>query len=242
MEFIDLSLVLAAFSAVAAGIVYGFAGFGAAYVLIPLLSLIYDAREAVAMVMMMVTLGSVGLAFRTARYAAWRQIGPMSVLAMATIPIGSMILLTVDPELMRRAIGAVILFFAAAMLFGVAYRGRRNLFTAAVAGIVGGVAHGAVGLGGLAVSLYVMSSQDPAAVQRAGVVVFSALVAAASTIVLTISGVVNSTSIARSLLLMIPFGITLWCGARVFRSTPVPIFRRIVLVLVLALGITTLVA
>ena len=242
MEFIDLDLVLSAISAIAAGIVYGFAGFGAAYVLLPLLSLIYGAREAVAVVMMMVTLGSVGLAFRTARHAAWRQIGPMSVLAMLTIPVGSLILLTVDPELMRRAIGAVILFFATAMLMGIAYRGPRNLITAAVAGIVGGVTHGAVGLGGLAVSLYVMSSEDSAAVQRAGVVVFSALVAAVSTIVLTITGVVDSTSIARALMLMIPFGITLWCGARVFRFTPVPVFRRIVLVLVLALGVTTLIA
>jgi len=242
VEFIDLDLVLSAISAIAAGIVYGFAGFGAAYVLIPLLSLIYDTREAVAVVMMMVTLGSVGLAFRTARHAAWRQIGPMSVLAMLTIPVGSLILLTVDPELMRRAIGTVILFFATAMLMGIAYRGPRNLITAAVAGIVGGVIHGAVGLGGLAVSLYVMSSEDSAAVQRAGVVVFSALVAAVSTIVLTITGVVDSTSIARALVLMIPFGITLWCGARVFRFTPVPVFRRIVLALVLALGVTTLIA
>ena len=193
MEFIDLDLVFSVISAIAAGIVYGFAGFGAAYVLIPLFSLIYGAREAVAVVMIMVTLGSVGLVFNTARHVAWRQIGPMSVLAMLTIPVGSLILLTVDPELMRRAIGAVILVLAAALLMGIAYRGPRNLITAAVAGIVGGLTHGAVGLGGLAVSLYVLSSEDSATVQRAGVIVFSALVAAVSTIVLTISGVVDST-------------------------------------------------
>lgn len=241
-EFINLDLFLSSLSAIAAGIVYGFAGFGAAYVLIPLLSLIYSTHEAIAVVMFMVTLGSIGLAFKTARQAAWRQIGPISIFAMLTIPAGTLILLAVDPELMRRVIGALLLVLAVPLLMGIAYRGPRNLITAALAGIVGGVTHGAVGLGGLAVSLYVMSSEDSAAVQRAGVIVFSALVAAVSTIVLTISGIVDSTSIVRALMLMIPFGITLWCGSRVFRSTPAPLFRRIVLVLVLALGITTLVA
>lgn len=241
-KLIDLDLLLSGLSAIAAGIVYGFAGFGAAYVLIPLLSLIYGTHEAVAVVMFMVTLGSVGLAFNTARYAAWPQIGPISVFAVLTIPIGTLILLAVDPELMRRVIGALLLVLAATLLMGIAYRGPRNLITAGLAGIVGGLTHGAVGLGGLAVSLYVMSSEDSTAVQRAGVVVFSALVAAASTIVLTISGVVDSTSIGRALLLMVPFGITLWCGSRVFKATPVPVFRRIVLVLVLVLGIATLIA
>ena len=204
-EFIDLNLFLSGLSAIAAGIVYGFAGFGAAYVLIPLLSLIYGTHEAVAVVMFMVTLGSVGLAFNTARHAAWPQIGPISVFAMLTIPVGTLILLTVDPEIMRRVIGALLLILAATLLMGITYRGPRNLITAALASIVGGLTHGAVGLGGLAVSLYVMSSEDSAAVQRAGVVVFSALVAAVSTIVLTISGIVVSTSIARALMLMIPF-------------------------------------
>ena len=126
MEFIDLDLVFSVISAIAAGIVYGFAGFGAAYVLIPLFSLIYGAREAVAVVMIMVTLGSVGLVFNTARHVAWRQIGPMSVLAMLTIPVGSLILLTVDPELMRRAIGAVILVLAAALLMGDRVQGSQE--------------------------------------------------------------------------------------------------------------------
>lgn len=241
MDLINLDMAFASVSAVAAGIVFGFAGFGSGYVLIPLFSLIFGAREAIAVVMIMATLGGVSMMFNAARHVVWRQIGPMSILAVLTTPVGSVILLTVAPELMRRAIGAVILVLAVAMLMGIAYRGPRNMMTAAVAGVVSGLASGSVGLGGLAASLYILSSEESAAVQRAGMVVISALGTAVSAIVLTVTGIVDSTVIARALILMIPFGMTVWCGARVFKATPGPMFRRIVLAFVIALGVITLI-
>ena len=47
---------------------------------------------------------------------------------------------------------------------------------------------------------------------------------------------------ARIAILMVPYGITAWCGARFFHVTPGALYRKIVLTLVMALGVATLVS
>jgi len=40
---------------------------------------------------------------------------------------------------------------------------------------------------------------------------------------------------------MVPFGVTAWCGMRVFRITPGLVFRRIVPTFIVTLGVIMLV-
>lgn len=240
LEIIDFDLVLAAVTTIVAGAVYGFAGFGSGFVLIPVFSLIFGVREALASIAIMATLGGIGMMMQSAERAEWNQIGPLCICALLVTPLGIFILLSVDPELMRRVIGGLVVISAAALMMGLVYKGTRNLITSAVAGVLVGLAHGAVGLGGLTASLYILSSQKPAIVQRASIVVVSTLVSVTAAIIWIIQGTVDVEVAARSLILMIPFGITVWCGTRVFSITPGPLFRRIVLLFVMFLGVITL--
>ena len=57
LEIIDFDLVLAAVTTIVAGAVYGVAGFGSGFVLIPVFSLIFGVREALASIAIMATLG-----------------------------------------------------------------------------------------------------------------------------------------------------------------------------------------
>ena len=139
----------------------------------------------------MTTLGGIGMMIKSARRAEWRQIGPLCVAAALTTPIGIVILLSVDPELMRRVIGAFVIVSAAALMMGVVYKGRRNMITSAIAGVFVGLAHGAVSLGGLTSSLYILSSEKSAVVQRAGILVISTMVSAIAAVILTVQGTVR---------------------------------------------------
>lgn len=224
MDLFDLDLALAAVSTIVAGLVYGFARFGSGYVLIPVFSLIFGVRDAVAVIAIMATLGGIGMMINSARRVEWRQIGQLCVVASLTTPMGIVILLSVDPELMRRIIGAPVIVSAAALMMDVVYRGTRNMITSAIASVSVGLAHGAVSLGGLTGSLYILSSEKSAVVQRAGIVVVSTKVSAIAAVILTVQGTVDTAVAARSLILMVPFGITVWCGARVFSVTPEPVF------------------
>ncbi len=242
MDFFNLDLALAAASTIVAGLVYGFAGFGSGYVLIPIFSLIFGVREAVAVIAIMAVMGGIGMMTNSIRRVEWPQIGPMCVFASLTTPMGIVILLSVDPDLMRRIIGALVIVSAAALMMGVVYKGTRNMLTSAVTGVFVGFAHGAASLGGLTASLYILSSEKSASTQRAGIIVISTLVSAITAVILTVQGTVDMPVAARSLILMIPFGITVWCGTRVFSVTPGPVFRRIVLAFVMILGVITLIA
>ena len=99
-----------------------------------------------------------------------------------------------------------------------------------------------MGLGGLIIGLYMVSSRDPAAMQRANIIVVGTGVAAVNLVILAFSGVYVSDLIARIAVLMVPYGITAWCGAKFFHITPGALYRRIILTLVMALGVATLVS
>ncbi|MBH61423.1 MAG: hypothetical protein CL569_03025 [Alphaproteobacteria bacterium] len=242
MELINFDLAFAAMSAIAAGIVFGFAGFGSGYVLVPLFSLVFGPVEAVAVVMMMATIGGVGLTIRTARYADWKRIAPLAILSVLMTPVGTMILLAVDPEIMRRAVGLAVLFLSVLLMLGITIDALRNTISACAAGVLTGLVNGSVGIGGLTANIFIMSSEGSAVVQRAGVVVVGSVISAVAIASFAIQNAMDSTTIARALILMVPFGITAWCGVRVFRITPGPVFRRIVLAFVMTLGIITLAA
>ena len=66
LDLFDLDLALAAVSTIVAGLVYGFARFGSGYVLIPVFSLIFGVRDAVAVIAIMATLGGIGMMINSA--------------------------------------------------------------------------------------------------------------------------------------------------------------------------------
>ena len=219
----------------------GFGGFGSGLVLMPLLTLIYSPTHAVAIQMVLVTITGSALMPGAIPRIRWREAGPMLMTACLVMPFGSYILQSTDPGIVRRIIGIVVLVLAAIQFRGTAYTGPRNALTATAAGAVSGMANGAVGLGGLIVGLYMVSSRDAAAMQRANIIVIGTGVAAFNLIILAFSGVYVPDLIARIAVLMVPYGITAWCGVRFFHITPGALYRKIVLTLVMALGVVTLV-
>ena len=242
LSLFDQEFTYALATVFAGGVVMGFGGFGSGLVLMPLLTLIYSPTHAVAIQMVLVTITGFALMPAAIPSTRWREAVPMLLAACLVMPFGSYILQSTDPGIVRRVIGVVVLVLAAIQFRGAAYSGPRNAVTATAAGAVSGMANGAVGLGGLIVGLYMVSSHDPAAMQRANIIVVGTGVAAFNLIILAFSGVYDSDLIARIAVLMVPYGITAWCGARFFHITPGALYRRIVLTLVMALGVATLVS
>ena len=225
----------------AGGVIMGFGGFGSGLVLMPLLTLIYSPTHAVAIQMVLVTITAMALLPGAIASTRWREAGPMLVAAILVMPFGSYILQTTDPGIVRRVIGFVVLLLAAIQFRGAAYTGPRNGLIAGGAGAISGLANGAVGLGGLIIGLYMVSSRDPAAMQRANIIVVGMGVAATNLIILALSGVYVPDLMARIAIMMVPYGVTAWCGAKFFHITLGALYRKIVLTIVMALGVATLI-
>lgn len=229
---------LASLLALAGGFMFGFAGFGGGLIMTPLLALIYWPTESVI-------IGNaipLFVAWQTLPairpHIHWREVAPLLIAAVVAAPVGAYFLLVGDPEFIRRMMGGVVLFAAVSMLFGWTYSGPRNRLASVVAGIVGGGVNGYVGLGGPFVSLYFLSARESSRVQRANILLSMLMIGVIVIVPLAIGGAIGRDTLVRCVVLMIPYGAALWVGARVFRQTTDAIYRRVALVLLIAVGIS----
>ena len=242
MEFFfpvfTVDFALASLLALAGGFMFGFAGFGGGLIMTPLLALIYWPTESVVIANAIPILAAWQAIPGIWRYIRWPEVAPLLITSLIATPVGVYFLLVGDPEFIRRLMGGVVLFAAVSMLLGWTYKGPRNRATSVVAGIVGGGMNGYVGLGGPFVSLYFISAPVRSNVQRANIL-FSMLIIGIIVIVpLAVGGAIGRDSVVRSAVLVFPYAAALWVGARAFHRAGDAIYRKVALVLLIAVGIT----
>src|SRR5438045_8313905 len=97
-EFLTISFLIAAAVAVFAGMVRGFAGFGAAMLMTPAFSALYGPAVGISLCLLLEIAVAVPLLPRAIQYVDWRRIGVMLVAATAGAPLGNLVLTEVAPE------------------------------------------------------------------------------------------------------------------------------------------------
>lgn len=245
MEFLSLLEIIwsdkfafAVAAAVLAGTVRGFSGFGAGLVMTPLLALVYGAIDAVVIMMVTVFVGGMQMIPGAMPYATKRDLVPIIVACIIVTPLGTYLLVTGDPDIMRRFIGGFVLVSAIVMLRGWSYTGGRNARISFTAGVVSGLANGAGGVGGPPVTLYLISSDEPAVVKRANIAVTSTAMAITTVIPLAVSGVITGELLVRSAALLIPFVGAIILGGRLFSRANDRVYRLFALWLLVVIGFT----
>lgn len=241
-DLFSIELAFAAAVTVAAGLIRGFSGFGSAMVLSPLLSLIYGPVQAVATMILLETAVTVQLLPGVARRARWREIGPMAAAACVTVPLGGYILLTVDAMIMRRLIAGVLLVFVLIMLRGWRYRGPRRLSISIGVAAVSGTMVSSVGMGGPPVLLYWFSGSDSADQNRTNIIAYFAVLTAAVLVTFIVNGTIGLETVWRAAVLTPLFLVAAHLGSRAFRRSSEALYRRVALIFLFAVALTTLIA
>jgi uncharacterized membrane protein YfcA len=227
--------------AIAAGLVRGFSGFGAALILAPGFTLVMAPREAVVMTVLLNTGAAAQLLFPALRLTRWRDIGPMGAAAALAIPFGSLLLVGLDGTVIRRAIGAVVLAFSVATLAGWRYRGPRGQPANLLVGVIGGLLTGAAGVGGPPIILYFLSSDRPMAENRAGFICLFVLIQLVAVPVFLWQGLVTWELVWRAALLLPVYLVATHVGARLFTRTSEHLARRLALGCLVVIGLATLI-
>lgn len=233
-------LVLAALTVTLAGIVRGFAGFGAALVMAPVLALLYGATVAVPMMSAMEVPALFQIARIAQRETDWKRTGPMAAMAVLAIPVGVTVLTVVDPEVLRRGISVIVLLLVAIMAVGglppLRRTRPRDVATSAVAGVMGG----ATGIGGPPLILYFLATGDPAKQVRGdlfGYFLVTSLVGLASFFAY---GLFTVKTVTLGLALSLPYILGMRLGSTLFPLASEKTFRRIALVILACVGVGTL--
>lgn len=222
----------------AGGLMLGYTGWGGLMVSMPLLTFLYGPVDALVISMFGAIPVVVQLFPGAARLAEWRSTAPLLIATAICVPIGSVLLFFLDPELIRRVIGIIILGFSILILTGWRYRGSRGAGPSIFTGVVSGLINGFVGLGGPPLVIYMLASDLTAAVQRANILVIMAVVSVLIMASIFIGGGITLEATYRGIIAA-PFQ---WAGgafgAWLFAKVPAEIFRKFSLFALVVLGIS----
>jgi len=103
-DLLALSFLTAAAIALAAGMVRGFAGFGAAMVMTPAFSAIYGPAVGISLCLLLEIAVALPLLPRAIKYVNWHRIAVLLLAAIIGAPLGNLVLTQVAAEPMRWAI------------------------------------------------------------------------------------------------------------------------------------------
>ena len=220
----------------AGGLMLGYTGWGGAMVSMPFLTILYGPVEALVIMIIGALLVTAYLFPTAARIADWRRMTPILIAMAVCVPIGSLLLFALEPNLIRRIIGWLIVGASILILSGWRYSGPQGAGASATTGAISGLINGFVGLGGPPLVIYMLALKLSAAVQRANALVFMAITSA---LVLGSTFVGGGVTLENSFLgvLTAPFQIAGgWLGARLFLKLPVELFKKFSLVALIVLG------
>ena len=213
----------------AGGVVRGFTGFGSGLVMAPLLALLWGPVEAIAVMTLLGITSSLQILPRAIPLANWKETGPMMLAAIAGAPLGTAMLVSLDPAIVKRIIAGFVLLATIITMAGWQYRGPRGTFPAAVAGALTGIINGLAGVGGPATVLYLMSLPEKAEIHRANIVCAMGVASTMVGVSLLAAGVLTPRVWTHTLIFLAPSILSVWFGVWLFDRLPAKLFRWIIL-------------
>jgi uncharacterized membrane protein YfcA len=238
----QMSAVIAGSIAVAAigGVIRGATGFGGAMVMTPTMSLLLGPIPAVVIALLLETFAAFKMIPTAVRTANWSTIAPIGAAACMTAPLGGYLLMTLDPQLMRRAIAATVVVFSLLLLAGLRYRGTQRVGTSIALGALSGVLVGATSVGAPPVIVYLLASSDRSEVTRANLTLFVTIISLAALIVMTWNGMLDRTNALRALALSPCYFGGVWLGNHLFGRVNASVMRLWTLIFLVIVSATVL--
>lgn len=220
-----LGWVLAA--ALAAGLVYGFAGFGAALIFVPIAAARIGPAGAVTLEALMGLASVFTVLPRALRQASLRDTGILLAASLVGLPLGTWLLAVADPVAMSWAISAVVALTLVALVAG--WRRKTPDSTGALLGVgaASGALGGATGLTGPVIILFKLSGQGSAAEVRAATLVFLTLISVLLFLALWLRGLVRLDVLWLGALVVPVYAMGALAGQALFDPRLERLYRRL---------------
>ncbi|MBM7066691.1 sulfite exporter TauE/SafE family protein [Actibacterium sp. 188UL27-1] len=219
---------------VLAGVVYGFAGFGAGLVFMPVAVIWLDPPLAVAAFSVVAIISLFTIVPR-----AWAEADRPAALtlvaaALAGMPIGLQVLTADHGELVRWIILAVTAGTLLALVAGWRRTTRGTLTARVGVGFSTGIVGAATGLLGPIMVLFQLSSPDGAGRSRANAILFLTFGTMLLLPVMWMSGALPSTALWLGALLLAPYGAGTLVGQALFDPARDGLYRMVAYVVIAA--------
>lgn len=218
---------VAAITAFVASIVRGFSGFGAGLIFMPIAAACLGPKTAAGILYIIDGILVLPFVIGAARVVDWREILPLGIGAIITVPLGVAVLVYVDPILLRWGLSIVILASVGALAAGWRYHGPTRTWLSMLVGGMSGFMSGSAQIPGPPVLIYWLGRQIVSTTVRANAFIFFMFAAVISGFGFYIGGIFTAEVLAQSAVMFPIYGIGIAIGARMFGLASETTFRRI---------------
>ena len=215
-----------------AGVVYGFSGFGAALIFLPVAARVVPLEVAIAAFNI-----SAMSSLVTVVPQAWHQVDQRAVLwqiglACLSASLGIWVLRTADVTVLKWAMVAIITATLVALISGWRLKAAPTARSRGLVGLGAGFLGGATGLLGPVVVIFQLAGRDSAARNRATTLVFLTVTSMLLLPLMAVQGVVTWAVVPLGLVMLVPYGVGTWLGRLLFRPEFESIYRGVAYALI----------
>ncbi|MBT5664893.1 MAG: sulfite exporter TauE/SafE family protein [Rhodospirillaceae bacterium] len=235
-----LQLAMVAGTVVLAGYLRGFVGFGAALIIVMVLNQVLDPLAAVPIATLSGVPVMIQLLPNAFRHAERSFVTPFGLAAFAAAPLGALVLVSVDAEIMKMAISLFVLAMVVMLHKGWRLGGRPGSGVLIGAGAIAGFVQGAASVGGPPAVVVALSRPGAPQQQRANVIGAVTTLSLCSLAPLWYYGLFTRDVIFISIAIIPFYTGSTWVGARFFSHQGHRHFRNAALLALAAIGFVTL--
>jgi uncharacterized protein len=240
-DLLAIPFLICAAVACIAGMVRGFAGFGAAMIMTPIFSALYGPAAGVALCLLLEIAVALPVVPGVVRFVDWRRIGLLLIAAAVGVPLGNLVLTRTEPEPMRWAISAIILGAVALLASGWRFAGRPRTTTTLTAGVSSGFLNGLAGMAGPPIAFYYLAGDETATRVRANLTTYFVFVDLVAIGTFASRGLIDWSTIVLGLFLAPAVMLGGVLGMRLFPLASDSFYRRLALVLLVGVAIGSLI-
>jgi uncharacterized protein len=218
---------IAAAAAFVAALVRGFSGFGAGLIFMPVGAMCFGPKVAAGVLFIIDTLLILPFVARAAPVVDWRELAPLGIGAVVTVPLGTAALLFIDPLTIRWGLCLAILASVGALAAGLRYTGPTRTWLSLLVGAVAGFMSGSAQIPGPPVLIYWLGRRVVSATMRANAIIFFMFTTLVAGVAFVLGGIFTTEVLAHALVLLPVYGVGIALGSRMFGLASDATYRRI---------------
>ena len=231
LSYLDLSLFeiyFVVFVVFIASIIRGFNGFGFSATCISGFSFIFPAIEIVPIILALEVIISIFMVPYVWSKIDWNFVFKLLIGIIIGSPIGLYLLKYLSSDVTHLSVSIFIIFFSFLLMKGYENKKIDNSYAKMFTGIISGTLNGLTTLGGMPVALFLLVTSIQPAVIRGSLAALFFLTDIYAFVLSSVAGIVDITTIYRTLPLIIVLPIGVYIGDKFFVKSKEETYRKVV--------------
>jgi len=231
LSYLELSLVeiyFVVFVVFIASIIRGFNGFGFSATCISGFSFILPAIEIIPIILALEVIISIFMAPYIWNKIDWNFVFKLLIGIVIGSPIGLYLLKYLSSDVTHLSVCVLVIFFSFLLMKGYENKKIDNSYAKMFTGIISGTLNGLTTLGGMPVALFLLVTSIQPAVIRGSLAALFFLTDIYAFVLSSVAGIVDITTIYRTLPLIIILPIGVYIGDNFFVKSKQETYRKVV--------------